>query len=138
MKKIADKECKDVIYLVERPSKHSVEELIEMVIREAAVGTAKVPFKDGKIFLWWEQLLLENGKFFLHIHKIEYANLKEKTRYLCLDEEGKLLPTNKFKDVQTMNSVLVYDIESEPAEYVLERIKEVENQKEKRKKKKSP
>ena len=138
MKTIVDEECENVIYLIGRPNKHSAQELIEMIIREAGVGNAKVPFKDGKIFLWWEQSFLENGKLVQHIYKIEYADVKEKTRYLCLDEEGKLLPTNSFKHIQTVNSVLLYDIESEPAEYVLKRIKEVENQKEKEQKEKSP
>ena len=138
MKTIVDEESENVSYLIGRPNKHSAQELIEMILREAAVGNAKAPFKNGKIFLWWEQSFLENGKFVQHIYKIEYADVKEKTRYLYLDENGKLLSTNSFKHIQTVNSVLLYDIESEPAEYVLKRIKEVENQKEKEQKEKSP
>lgn len=129
MKTVVDKESKNVIYLIERPTKHNLGAFVERLVRE---GHTRMPFKDGKIILWWQQISVSESKIFRFLTNIDYADVEGKPKFLCLDLDRVLKFIDDAKEAQNMSSIALYESDAEPIEHILERIKETE------KKEKSP
>lgn len=126
MKITTDEESKNVMWVVDKPTKHDLEEFAEMLSRE---GHNRMTFKNGKIILWWDQISLSEGKIFFFIRRIHYAEIKEKSKFLYFDIDRKLKFTDDNKVAQSMNSILLYNIEDESIGHILARIEEIENKK---------
>lgn len=128
---MTDEESKNVMWVVDKPTKHDLEKFVERLVRE---GHNRIPFKDGKIILWWQQISVSEGKIFYILTNIDYADVEGSPKFLGLDLDRKLEATNDAKEAQNMSSICLYRNESDPIEYILARIQEMEN----KKKKKSP